>query len=70
MCTVFNLNPELFQFHFINVLNLMWFVKPYTLAQIFAPTFDFVFLLFVTLVCVLLRIVYTLYIESYLPRVI
>lgn len=45
MCTVFNLNPELFQFNLIIVGNLMWFVKPCTLVQIFAPKFDFVFLL-------------------------
>lgn len=45
MCTVFNLNPELFQFNLIIVGNLMCFVKPCTLVQIFAPKFDFVFLL-------------------------
>lgn len=44
-CTVFNLNPELFQFILIIVGNLMWFVKPCTLVQILAPKFDFVFLL-------------------------
>lgn len=68
MCTVFNLNPELFQFNLIIVGNLMCFVKPCTLVQILAPKFDC--FSFVTFVCVLLRIVYTMYIKSYLPRVI